>query len=180
MKENFGQIVDFVLKHEGYKSNHPDDPGGLTIWGFSQKYFPEIVKELSSLDEDVSYHRAGDFYRRLFWDKLHCDDIPTPLDCVLFDTAVNIGISKAVKLLQQILVILCCNIEVDGIMGPKTLDCINKVGKDPLVLTLYYIGARLSYYKNLDNFKVFGRGWVQRVADLCWFVADLVHKRKLR
>jgi len=178
MKENFEEIVGFVLKHEGYKSNHPDDPGGLTIWGFSQKYYPEIVKELSSLNERTSYHVAGDFYHRLFWDKLHCDDIPAPLDCVLFDTAVNVGISRAVKLLQEVLGILGCNIEVDGIMGPETLDCINKINDDPLILTLCYIGRRLDYYRTLDNFKVFGKGWVRRVADLCWFVVYLAHKKK--
>ena len=42
------------------------------------------------------------FYKAMYWDKIRGDDLPAGIDYAAFDFAVNSGVSRAVKMLQQI------------------------------------------------------------------------------
>ena len=101
MEKNFDAIFDFVMKEEGFTSNHPSDPGGKTIWGISSRYFPSVVAELKSLPPDIAKERAKNFYYNTFWKKLGCNTLPTGMDAVIFDTAVNMGPDDAVICLKR-------------------------------------------------------------------------------
>ena len=39
MKDNFSSALKEVLKHEGGYSNHPQDPGGATMRGITQRVY---------------------------------------------------------------------------------------------------------------------------------------------
>ena len=77
----------------------------------------------------------------------------------IFDFAVNTGISRAIKTAQRL-----SGVNVDGVMGPKTIEAINKLGH---VFTERYIAARKEYYTYLSNMKPqlgkFLQGWLNRV-----------------
>ena len=39
---DFHRCIDPILAEEGGLSNHPDDPGGLTKYGISQRSYPTL------------------------------------------------------------------------------------------------------------------------------------------
>jgi len=99
MIENFFRAISFILSWEGYKSDDPDDPGKLTIWGISSKSHPEDVHRMVYMTEDKAKETAIGIYKTEYWDKLGCDNLPFPLDVVCMDTGVNMGISRALNFL---------------------------------------------------------------------------------
>lgn len=98
MNTNFNKAIDFVLKWEGYKSNHPADPGKLTIFGIASKFYPEEVAKMDKMSIEDARRYASEIYRREYWDKCACDSLPYPMDIIVMDTAVNMGVSKAIEL----------------------------------------------------------------------------------
>ena len=99
MITNFFRAIDFVLSWEGYKSEDPDDPGKLTIWGISSKSHPEDVHRMNFMTPDLAKEVAIRIYKDNYWDKLQCDEIEYPLDIICFDTGVNMGLARALNIL---------------------------------------------------------------------------------
>jgi lysozyme family protein len=99
-------------------------------------------------------------YRGNYWAPPHCDDVGTPLDLVQFDTAVNMGVGRAVRLLQQ-----AVGAQPDGSFGPATLQCV--AGCEPGKAVAAYCQAREDFYRQLVASKpelaVFLKGWLNRL-----------------
>lgn len=92
---DFDKSVDFVFRKEGYYSNDPDDRGGVTKYGISKKGNPDIDVE------NLTIERAKEIYRERYWKQTGCDDVPSPLNFIIFDTAVNCGVETAKRFLSQ-------------------------------------------------------------------------------
>ncbi len=95
------EALKFVLKWEvgdkpnGGYTNDPDDPGGETKWGIAARYHPGVdIKNLAP-------EQALDIYVKEYWNPMGCDDIGYPLNVVVFDTAVNAGVSRCRKWLRE-------------------------------------------------------------------------------
>lgn len=101
MKVTFDKAFEFAMLWERYLSNVPGDPGGLTIWGIASRYWPTEVAAMQAMSKDASRNYAKSFYLREFWSKLSCDELPYPLDMVVFDTGVNCGVSRAQRFLSE-------------------------------------------------------------------------------
>ncbi len=99
--DNFNRAMEFIFKWEGFRSDHPADPGGLTVLGLASKYFPDEVSRMSGLPEAQARGIAREVYRREFWDKCGCALLPYPLDIIVMDTAVNMGAYHALKLKER-------------------------------------------------------------------------------
>lgn len=135
-----------TIGHEGGYVNDPDDPGGETIFGISYRAHPDwggwpVLHEFGAAHPDL-LDRARDLYYQDYWRPIYGDDIIyQPHANELFDSAVNTGIQQAVRFCQRALNLMNRNgtkwmdIEVDGIMGPKTLGIMNATmmdDKDPI------------------------------------------------
>jgi lysozyme family protein len=95
VKENFQKSLDFVLRWEGEYSFDPADPGGETHWGISKRAYPAMdIKNLTRT-------QAQEIYFHDYWLRAGCDDLPWPMDIIVFDTAVNMGIPRAKTLFQD-------------------------------------------------------------------------------
>lgn len=94
MKSNFEKALAFTLKWEGGITDHPKDPGKLTIYGISMAYWPEDVAKMVQMSDPDRKTYAMSFYHREFWTPLKCDDLPNPLDMVAFDSAINLGLAR--------------------------------------------------------------------------------------
>ena len=105
MKSNFSKAVEFVLNWEGEFSNSPNDAGGLTIYGIAHKYHPNEVDRMYYLykqgKKEEAKAIAKDIYKRDYWDKLGCDNLPYPRDIIMFDTAVNMGVDTALEIAKE-------------------------------------------------------------------------------
>jgi lysozyme family protein len=88
--------------------------------------------------------------------------ISQPVATKVFDTAVNLGPSRAHRFLQYALGVL-----QDGVLGPKTFNETNATPSAQLVVKLQSLQA--SYYRNLvaRNIKLAGflNGWMNRAYD---------------
>jgi lysozyme family protein len=160
MKENFEQALAHVLKHEGGYVNHPADPGGMTNLGVTKRVWEEWVghdvdeKTMRGLTPEL----VGPMYKAKYWDKVKGDDLPSGVDYVVFDAAVNSGPGRAAKWLQA-----CVGVEPDGGIGPKTLAAVKAFEGD---LIGDYNKRRLSFLTDLPHWVAFGKGWSRRVASV--------------
>lgn len=92
MKENFDRAFLLVIGAEGVYSNDPDDKGGETKFGITKRSYPKLdIKNLT-------IEQAKSIYKSDYWDKIKADALPDKLDIVMFDCAVNQGVSTAIKL----------------------------------------------------------------------------------
>ena len=94
---NFDDAVAFVLEREGGLSDLIGDSGGLTKFGISKNNHPKI--DIANLTKE----QAIEIYRTDYWQKLHCDELPSGLDLLVFDAAVNEGSVRAAQMLQAVL-----------------------------------------------------------------------------
>ena len=82
MKDNFDKCFDMMLNHEGGFVNHPEDPAGVTNLGVTkstmQQYRDRHVSmgEMKSLTPEV----VKPIYRKLYFDKVRFEDLPSGLD----------------------------------------------------------------------------------------------------
>jgi len=158
MKENFREALQAVLKHEGGYVHHPRDPGGRTNLGVTQKVWEAWVghpvgeKEMRALTPAT----VARLYKRNYWDAVKGDELPTGLDYLMFDFAVNAGPGRAIKIMQKAL-----GTNPDGAIGPKTMAALKAA--DPTDLIAKFSMEKELFYKALPTFATFGRGWLRRV-----------------
>lgn len=162
MDSNFKRSLEFILQSEGGYVNNPTDRGGETNMGIAKKFYP---------DEDIknlTVERVGEIYRRDYWDKVRGDDLPSGVDYVIFDSAINHGPKQAGFLLQRGLNRVCSPaLEVDGIIGPQTLQ-LCETGGDSLVREI--LREREIFYRKIvardSSQEVFMKGWLNRLAQI--------------
>ena len=78
-----------ILHHEGGYVNHPRDPGGETNLGVTKRVYEEFGGEKDM--KDLTVEDVAIIYKKGYWDKCKCDSLPSGLDLVVFDFAVNAG-----------------------------------------------------------------------------------------
>ena len=76
-----------------------------------------------------------------------------------FDLAVNSGVGRAAKILQQ-----AVGVNQDGAIGPATLDAVAKA--NPRDLATEICDLRLNFLQSLPTWATFGRGWGRRVSEV--------------
>lgn len=146
----FDWCVERVLEREGGLVHHPDDPGGLTKFGISQRAYPKLdIASLTRTDAILIYERD-------YWDAANAWKLPEPLDFYLFDAAVNQGVAKSVQLLQQ-----AVGASPDGVIGPRTMRCVERLGSDEA--GALFMAQRALHYVSLNTFDTFGKGWLKRL-----------------
>lgn len=90
-------VIDYVInKHEG--GYVADDAGkGPTKFGINGKANGLTDKQVENLTLD----QARDIYRKKYWNAIDADKLDPSIRAMAFDTAVNQGVDKAKKLLEQ-------------------------------------------------------------------------------
>ena len=161
MKENWDNCFQMVLKHEGGFVNNPKDPGGMTNLGVTKAAWEAYWKRTSSEAEmrSLTPNIVKPFYKSMYWDKIKGDQLPAGVDYATYDFAVNSGVGRAAKYLQQI-----AGVTADGAIGPKSIEAI-KAG-DPGQTVDALCDMRLDFLKRLPTFETFGKGWIRRVAEV--------------
>lgn len=158
-EDRFTRAIERVLAHEGGFVDNPDDPGGKTRWGISQRAYPHL--DIATLTRT----QAIALYRRDAWTPIRGDALPEAVAFQVLDAAVNHGVLRAVGWLQQTL-----GVRVDGVVGPATRAAA--ADADPIALIFVYNAARLEFYARLRTFPTFGRGWTRRIAANLRFAAQ--------
>jgi lysozyme family protein len=177
------------MGHEGGYVKDVDDVGGETFRGISRKFnpswlgwrkidkakrkrgFPGKLNRDAALQADV-----GVFYKQHYWDKFQGDAIRDQgIANELFDTGVNMGVTRAVSFLQRALSVLNRNgklykdLVADGVFGPKTLSALNaylRKDRSELLLKILNVLQGIHYIEFMSKSPVqekYARGWFKRV-----------------
>ena len=157
MRENFNKCLEMVLEHEGGYVNNENDRGGMTNLGVTRRVYEDWVDRPVSEQEmrDLTPEDVAPIYRKNYADRIHFDSLPSGLDWACLDWAINSGASRPAKAIQR-----AVGATADGVIGPKTLQLVAE--KDPKFIIDYVYTVRQAFYKGLDDFKHFGRGWSRR------------------
>ena len=103
--ENFEKMLKFVLQREGGYVNDPHDLGGETNKGITHNTYNSYRKSKGLQTRSVKYitdDEVRDIYYNNYFKASGADKITNPqLAIYVFDTAVNMGVSRAKKLLEQ-------------------------------------------------------------------------------
>ncbi len=167
----FQTALNFALRWEGGFSDHPNDTGGRTNKGVTERVYHawlddrgESPKPVENITEDEIHA----IYNTRYWLTGRSDALAPNVDWMQFDASVNHGPGGAKKLLQRALVACGHQIAVDGAVGPKTLGAAQLT--KPEDLGRAYLEQRRALYHRIvernESQNVFLRGWLNRVADL--------------
>lgn len=134
--------------------NVPGDAGGETKFGVAQNANGNVVVRTLTLQQ------ALNIYQTKYWTPALCDNIPSPLSAIHFDSAVNLGVGGAAKILQTAL-----GVTADGNIGPKTLAAL--AASDIPTVCTQYLNARQARYNAIvaanPSQAKFLAGWTNRV-----------------
>ena len=185
---SFEKALKHMLEFEGGYANDPADSGGETFKGISRRNWPQwagwelidkakadgfrTAKKINAAFADNSGMRdlVAEFYRANFWEPWERHGLPGRLTEKLFDTAVNMGVSRAAKLLQTAINNMDPTIKlaVDGVIGPQTKGTVAAIclaaREAPLLAA--YAKAQANHYRAIVKAKPsqakFLKGWLRR------------------
>lgn len=157
---NFQESIKVILKHEGGYVNDPVDPGGETNMGISKRAYPDL--DIKGLTKE----KAEEIYYKDYWLKSKAPQVPDELRLIYFDMVVNMGKSRAVKILQTAVNAKGVKTDIDGGIGPQTISNSLKSGLEPARLRSY----RVKYYADLVNRRTslerYWYGWYRRATQV--------------
>jgi len=161
MRENFEKSLAELLKHEGGFVNHPSDPGGVTNLGVTQAVWEDWIDRTVSEENmrALTPAKVAPLYREMYWDRIKGDKLPSGVDYLVFDAAVNSGASRAAKWLQTTVAAVA-----DGAIGEQTLKLV--LLTNPQMLIDKYSAIRLEFLKGRSTWPTFGKGWERRVEEV--------------
>lgn len=156
---NWKKSFEQMLASEGGYVNHPSDPGGMTNLGVTKRVWEEWTGRESNEAEmrALTPELVETLYKKRFWDACRCDEMPGGVDYLVFDFAVNAGPGRSAKILQA-----AVGVPADGGIGPVTLAAVKAIPENELVEK--FSQAKEDFYRSLNTFETFGKGWLNRVA----------------
>jgi lysozyme family protein len=176
---SFEKAMEFVLQNEMGLEENNKDPGGITNCGISLRFLKSLSEDLrkkygifdQEINEDtircLRLTQAKLIYKGEFWDCAPFEKIENQEHCnYIFDMAVNLGISPAIKCVQR-----ACwavmkrweNLEDDGILGNNTIQAIKMCG---MFIMPPIRAERGSFYRSIveksPEQREFLKGWYDR------------------
>lgn len=148
---NFQDAISRVLLVEKGEVDDPNDPGGLTKWGISQRSYPNL--DIKSLTRE----QAVEIYKTDFWEKIHADALYASVAFQSLDFAVNSGIGTATRYLQRAL-----GVADDGHWGAVTASAAKAMPEADQIMRL--CAERLDFMRKLRGWSSFSSGWAGRIA----------------
>ena len=159
--DRFTICLPYTLKEEGGNDDDPEDPGGRTSRGITQREYNVYRRLIGAPTKDVwvaSDEEVAEIYCSQYW-MPHCPALPAGVDYLCFDMNVNMGPHESTLLLQR-----AVGVEDDGHFGLLTLDAI--VHCSPVRLIAAVSDQKNAFYRKLPKFRRFGGGWLKRVKEV--------------
>lgn len=165
---DFDKMLPVLIDEERGYVDDPKDPGGETNFGIT---WPALKQSISrgyvpadTTIKGLTVELAAKIYHPEYWDEVKGDQLPWPLCCYVFDTAVNQGVPVAIKMLQRAL-----DVAQDGILGAGTIAKAVAKCSNP-ASTRFTCGRFMAFrtmrYQSTRNYDVFGEGWLIRCFEL--------------
>lgn len=166
-KALYADALERILVNEGGYVNHPNDPGGPTNKGVTQRVYDayrDRKKQKRRSVKSITIAELQEIYRKQYADIVSFDELPAGVDYAVFDGAVNSGPKQAAKWLQRALRPVYKG-KIDGDIGNLTLDAARKVNDhDQLIADM--LSLRLAFLQSLKTWATFAKGWKARLRDV--------------
>lgn len=162
---NWPECLAFTLKYEGGYSNHPKDPGGVTLEGVIQRVYDQYRADQGKPRKALTPGMRNttewkierdEIYRTGYWDKVAGDRQPPGVDLVVWDIGVNSGPARGLSIQARAL-----GSSVKTSVGLAAL-ATSRPDKAAQVKAMCVL--RASFYRSLSTFSTFGKGWLNRNA----------------
>lgn len=144
MKSNFDKGLELTLKYEGGYTNDPYDSGGPTNYGITIATLSHELGRKATIKDvkNISMNVVKNIYKKKYWNLVDGDDLPSGVDILAFDIAVNSGPGRVLPWLE----------------ASKSLAPIDRIK--------YLDKRRRNFYQSLKTFWRFGKGWMAREKNL--------------
>lgn len=152
----FDQVFDRCMGHEGGYVNDPRDPGGETNWGITHR--TALENGYIGAMRDMTREQAKAIYRKAFWERYQCEKMPLAIAFQFFDACINHGMGNASRMLQR-----AVGVADDGVIGTLSLAAIKSMSENDILMR--FNAERLLFYTKLSRFSIYGKGWVNRIAE---------------
>lgn len=154
---DFDTALAHLLESEGGYVNHPSDPGGATNMGITQR--TARAHGYKGSMRRLPIEVATRIYREAYWDQCRCDDLPPELRLPVFDAAVNSGPVRSIRWLQEAM-----NQPATGVINEPLMTALaNITPREIPYVRARLLELRMAFLRNLSTWKVFGRGWTNRL-----------------
>lgn len=161
----FDDLLTPLLRREGGYVDHPNDRGGATNYGITQTVFTRWLMERRQPVRDIraiTQDEVSRIYFTQYWLPASCADVPPGSRAIHFDAAVNHGVGRANRMLQE-----AAGVVADGVIGAKTLAAIRIIS--PELLKSRYVTIRYRFYGTIiqrDKSQLsFIAGWMRRMEE---------------
>ena len=157
---NFDAALQIILVYEGGYSDDPADPGGSTQCGVTLNTFSNYLRRQATVAElkAITNEQLAAIYRSGYWGAI-CDALPSGVDLIYFDGAIQHGPGKIAKFLQN-----AVGVTADGMVGHLTLAAANAANPSDTIRSIS--NQRDTFYRSLGTFAKFGKGWTARLNDV--------------
>ena len=169
-------VERMIERYEGGYGWDAGDSGGPTKYGITcydlaqhRNQRMDSMAHWASLVRAMTLDEADQIYQTKYAKQCCFFEMGPGKDCVVFDFGVNSGSSRSIRYAQEVV-----GVHVDGVLGPQTLEAINKY--DPHDFINELCNARLRFLRGLRIWSNFGRGWSARVKDLRAYSLNLIPK----
>ena len=164
--DRFERIFDYLLRVEGGYTDDKHDKGGKTKYGIIEEEAREFGYKGDMQDLTIDF--AKNIYLKKYYlgnklDKVANDKVALSI-C---DWAVNSGKNGIKNAQIAINQLTNANLDVDGIIGNKTLEALNAVDSEKF-LEVYHSLQRIYYRAKVEADKTqerFLTGWLNRVKE---------------
>ena len=170
---SFEAAIPFLFTHEGGYVDDPNDPGGETNYGISQRFLATIDyvnpdgKQVLNV-RDLTRNDCIRIYKLYWWDDQRYGDFNNQLLATkMLDSAVNIGKHPCARILQK-----SCNkflepydlLAVDGIIGDNTINKANSLNGYQIVVNIrdYLVDYYLDLIQQNPKLDIYRKGWLKR------------------
>ena len=148
---SFDQSFDRLIDVEKGYVNNPDDKGGPTKFGISQRSYPNVDIE------NLTLFGAKQIYWTDFWLRGSMDQYDGAIAFQVFDAAVNHGMETALRLLQR-----AAGVADDGHIGPITIAAVKQMKVTDMLMC--FLAERIEFWTKCSTWDTFGKGWARRAA----------------
>lgn len=171
MTDKFDRCYAKTRGYEGGNVDDKRDPGGRTSRGVTQRTYNAWRSRKGLPLRDVfkaTEPEVKEIYKVQYFEAVKGSDLPDGVDLIVFDTAINSGDDRAVRILQASLNALrrpganTPLLIIDGGLGTNTLEAV-ELCDDYDALIGMYASKRLAFVRGLRTFKTFGKGWTIRI-----------------
>lgn len=182
MADKVAQMIDALIGREGKFSDNPNDKGGATMWGVTERV--ARAHDYTGRMQDLPRDRAVTIYRAQYWQDPHFDQVAQVFPAVaeeLFDIGVNMGAGVAGAILQRLLNCLnqrdslFADMTIDGLIGRVTIAALRSFqqrrGEEGGAILRFAIGGlRVARYADITEARVanedFFFGWIKRAMEM--------------